>query len=119
MAETGAKREDVAVALRYAWDDTAPDVLISGKGEIAKRIVQMALEHDIPVQANPDLAKLLSKVPSGTPIPPKAFLAVAQILAFLAAVDRRGTLAGPDGEGEDISSRERRARRPDRATRSA
>lgn len=77
----------IAVALRYAWGDGAPEAVASGAGALAERIVDAALAHEVPVHENAELAELLAKVPVGTAIPPSAFLAVAQILSFLYDVD--------------------------------
>lgn len=78
----------IAVALRYAWGDRAPQAVATGQGEFAQRIVDKALAHGVPVHADADLAALLAQVPVGTAIPPAAFLAVAQVLSFLYDVDR-------------------------------
>lgn len=78
----------VAVALRYAWRDAAPDVVAGGERAVAERIVDEALAHGVPVHENAALAELLATVPVGTAIPPAAFLAVAQLLSLLYDVDR-------------------------------
>lgn len=77
----------IAVALHYAWGDEAPTITASGKGQLATRLVDEAVRHGVPVHADAALAELLAKAPVGTAIPPEAFLAVAQILAFLRHVD--------------------------------
>jgi flagellar biosynthesis protein len=79
----------IAVALRYAWGDGAPEVVAGGERAVAARIVDEALAHGVPVHENAALAELLARVPVGTAIPPAAFLAVAQLLSFLDDVDRR------------------------------
>jgi len=79
----------VAVALRYAWGDRAPEAVASGRGELAARLVDAALAHGVPVHEDAALAELLARVPVGTAIPPAAFLAVARLLGFLYDVDRR------------------------------
>ena len=38
-----------AVALKYEGGDIAPIIVATGMGYTAERIVQSALEHDIPV----------------------------------------------------------------------
>jgi len=78
----------LAVALRYAWGDAAPEVVAAGERGVAERIVDEALAYGVPVHENAALAELLATLPVGTAIPPAAFLAVAQLLSFLYDVDR-------------------------------
>ncbi len=73
-----------AAALRYRQDkDNAPRVVASGKGELARRIIQEAEQHQVPVYEDPDLAKLLTMLPLGSEIPPDLYAAVAEVLAFI------------------------------------
>jgi flagellar biosynthesis protein len=103
----------VAVALRYAWGDRAPEVVAGGEGGLAERIVEAALAHGVPVHEDAALAELLARVPVGTAIPPAAFLAVAQLVSFLYDVDRRVAEAQADrragcaGSDPSTSSRSR------------
>jgi flagellar biosynthesis protein len=84
-----AEDPKVAVALRYAWGEAAPELVAGGERGVAERIVDAALAHGVPVHEDAALAELLATVPVGTAIPPAAFLAVAQLLSFLYDVDRR------------------------------
>ncbi len=80
---------ETAVALRYeAGRDPAPKVVAAGQGEIAKRILETARQHDIPVYAEPDLAEVLSRLDLGTVIPPETYAVVAKIMAFVYGLDR-------------------------------
>ena len=73
-----------AVALGYnRSQDNAPKVLASGAGEIAKKIISLAKEHDIPIKEDPDLREILSKVEVDQEIPPNLYKAVAEIFSFL------------------------------------
>ena len=75
-----------AVALGYERSrDAAPRVLAKGRGEVARRILARADEHDIPVERNPDLLECLEPLAMGAEIPQAAYAAVAEILAFLFA----------------------------------
>ncbi len=97
----------IAVALRYAWGDAAPEAVASGRGALAERLVDEALAHGVPVHEDAALAELLATVPVGTAIPPAAFLAVAQLLSFLYDVDRMVAEAQADsraGSGADAAS---------------
>lgn len=86
--ETGpeARRELIerAVALRYAREDSrAPVVVASGRGELARRLVEIAAAHGVPVREDPDLAALLSMVDLGAEIPPELYQAVAEVIRFV------------------------------------
>lgn len=74
----------VAVALEY---DRAtrhlPKVVASGRGMLAEAILALAFEHGVKVREDADLAEVLSLVEVGEDIPAEAFLAVAEILAYL------------------------------------
>lgn len=81
MAKIKTKK---AVALGYNKSkDSAPKVLASGSGEVAKNIINLAKEHDIPIKEDADLVELLSKVDINEEIPPNLYKAVAEIFSFL------------------------------------
>ena len=81
------KKRQKAVALHYAELDSAPRVVAAGAGEIAKRILELAAEHGVPVQKNDSLVDILAKLNVGYEIPPETYRAVAEILAFLYRTD--------------------------------
>jgi flagellar biosynthetic protein FlhB len=74
-----------AVALRYDLKkDSAPRVLAKGVDELAQRIKAIAIENDVPIHEDRELARALFKYCNiGDEIPAKLFKAVAQILAYL------------------------------------
>ena len=76
-----------AVALRYEEGMRAPTVVAAGAGEIAKRILELAQENDIPIQKDDTLVDILSRLNLGYEIPPETYRAVAEILAFLYRTD--------------------------------
>lgn len=84
MTETqGKSGQELAVALQYDGDgDAAPRVTAKGAGELAERIVELAREHEIPLQENAPMVELLSQLELGEEIPPALYLAVAEIIAF-------------------------------------
>ena len=87
-----------AVALGYRpTRDPAPQVVASGHGALAERILEIAFERGVKVREDADLAALLSIVEIGEEIPTEAFTAVAEILRYLYALN--GRPAGPDGVG--------------------
>lgn len=58
-------------------------VTAKGGGEIAKRIIEVANEHQIPLHQDPELSALLAQIPLGEEIPVKLYVAVAEIIAFV------------------------------------
>jgi flagellar biosynthesis protein len=85
---SGARQLPIAVALRY--DGTgAPRVTAKGRAELAERIVAAAREHGIPLQDDPALAAVLSRIPLGEEIPEALYRAVAEVIAFAYLVSGR------------------------------
>jgi len=76
-----------AIALKYEQGHRAPHIVASGAGETARRILDIAIEHKIPVHRDDALAELLSSLNVGFEIPHEAYRAVAEILAFLYRTD--------------------------------
>jgi flagellar biosynthesis protein len=72
---------DIAIALSYDGQN-APEVVATGKGNAASKIIALAEQNDIPLQADSALAEMLCDVPLGDEIPEKLYLAVAKVLAF-------------------------------------
>jgi flagellar biosynthetic protein FlhB len=74
-----------SVAIRYAVDSPgAPVVLAKGKNYLARRIREIALEHNVPIVENQPLAQALYKsVDVGQEIPAHLYRAVAEILAYI------------------------------------
>jgi FlhB-like protein len=82
------KRIDKAVALGYRRIDVdTPVVLASGSGYIARKIVDIAERHGIYIKEDQLLAESLSRLGLGEAIPPELYRAVAQVLAFVYALD--------------------------------
>lgn len=80
----------VAVALHYDLDnDPAPAVIAKGRGQVAERILDLAREHNIPIQQDTGLADALVRLDLGDMIPPELFPAVAEILAFIYKMNAR------------------------------
>ena len=75
----------LAVALKYdSLTMNAPKLLAKGAGLLAKRIRDLAKEHDIPIVENKELARnLYSLVENDQEIPPTLYQTVAEILAFI------------------------------------
>ncbi len=71
----------LAVALHYD-EVNAPRVSAKGSGDIAQRILDIAKHHNVPLQENPELVRVLSKIELGEQIPQALYLAVAEVIAF-------------------------------------
>jgi flagellar biosynthesis protein len=83
----GSKR---ASALRYNRDkDAAPQVVATGSGLIAERIVEIAREQGLPVREDPALAEALSRLELEQEIPPELFVAVAEVLVWAYGLEKR------------------------------
>ena len=78
-----------AVALKYNPEESgSPIVKAKGKGETADRIVQTASEHNIPIQEDPSLVHLLSKLEIDESIPEELYEVVAELFAFIYQIDQ-------------------------------
>lgn len=73
-----------AVALSHDKDsDTAPTIVAKGKGELAKKILELAFQNNVKVRSDRDLVMLLEKFETETQIPTEAFATVAEILNYV------------------------------------
>jgi len=81
----------LAVALKYeVGEQDAPEVVAKGAGHIAKKIVQLAEENDVPVVENKPVAQFIyHNVEIGQEIPPELYKAVAEILAVIYRFKRK------------------------------
>jgi flagellar biosynthesis protein FlhB len=81
----------VAVALRYHPSEGAPVVVAKGYDEVAQHIKQLAKEFGIPTVENVPLARgLAEKVRVGRVISGDFYAAVAEVLAFVYRIGKRG-----------------------------
>ena len=81
--------KSLAVALQYAAPH-APKVTAIGRGELARRIVDIGSANGVPISESPELAVALSNVEIDQEIPENLYRAVAQVLAYILRVS--GTL---------------------------
>lgn len=79
--KNGATFAQRAVALCYDREH-APRVTAKGSGSLAEQIIALALEHDVPLQENPELVGLLSLLELGEEIPHELYVTIAHIIAF-------------------------------------
>lgn len=71
-----------AIALLYYGGPEAPRITAKGEGELAEQIVQLALEYEVPIYENADLASMLTRMELGDQIPEALYRTIAEIIAF-------------------------------------
>ena len=71
-----------ALALLYDGGPEAPRITAKGEGELAEQIVQLALEYEVPISENADLASMLTRMELGDQIPEALYRTIAEIIAF-------------------------------------
>ncbi|MDD2790293.1 MAG: EscU/YscU/HrcU family type III secretion system export apparatus switch protein [Sulfurimonas sp.] len=73
-----------AAALKYdKKSSSAPTVVASGKGELAKRIIQKAQEFDVPIFANEALVNSLIDLEVDAQIPSELYQSVVEVFVWL------------------------------------
>ena len=93
-------KTDKAVALNFdPSDPSIPAIVATGSGALARRIVDLAFEHDIKVRQDADLIEILGTLEIGEHIPAVAFAAVAEILAHVYRAEL--ALAGDAPQADD------------------
>lgn len=72
----------------YDPDNQAPQVVASGQGALADKIIDKAKEHDVPLYKDTDLTDTLLKLDIGECIPPELYGVVAEILVYVDKMDK-------------------------------
>lgn len=72
----------LAVALKYE-KPRAPQVTAIGRGELARRIIELAEANGVPVSQNAGLAVALAGIELDQEIPKNLYLAVAEVLSYI------------------------------------
>jgi len=92
--------QEKAVALSFDPDKPEiPTVTASGRGAVARQILEIAFAHGVKVREDADLVEILAALDVGSEIPVVAFAAVAEILSHIyrweaQAEARAGTMQG-------------------------
>jgi flagellar biosynthesis protein len=81
-------KSPLAVALARAQPG-APRVVAKGRGEVGRRIIDMARAHGVPLEENPALAEALAQVELEHAIPEALYRAVAEVLVFILRMSGR------------------------------
>ena len=88
MSRSQSKNKDKeskkAVALQYDIEkDNAPRIIASGNGDIAKKIIETAKKHKIPIKKDQDVVEVLARFSIGDEVPPELYEVIAEILSFI------------------------------------
>ena len=83
--------EHISVAIKYDIDTMhAPVVVAMGVDHLAMRIRQLAVQNSVPIVERKPLARLLHATTRiGEEIPPDAYAAVAEVLAYVYRLNDR------------------------------
>ena len=83
------QRVNLAVAMAYEANSTAPRVIAKGEGLIAEAILARAKEVGIPLKVEPEIVSLLMQLELDEFIPPALYSAVAEILVWAYEIDSK------------------------------
>jgi len=87
------EKSQKAAALKYRHGkDPAPKLTAKGRGEVAKRIIELAKANNVPIREDEELVEFLSTLDLYQEIPPELYKAVAEILAFIYSMNMKGGL---------------------------
>jgi flagellar biosynthesis protein len=82
------KKIKEAAALKYSpQKGGAPEIVALGKGEIAEKIIEKAIESDVPLYEYASLVHTLNYLKIGDEIPEELYEVVAQIMVFVSHLD--------------------------------
>jgi flagellar biosynthesis protein len=84
----------LAVALKYQKPH-APQVTAIGRGDFARRIIELAETSGVPISQNAGLAMALSEVEIDEEIPENLYRAVAEVLSYILRVSGKLNGLGP------------------------
>lgn len=78
------------MALEYEQGSDDPPVIVAkGQGLLAEKILELAFANGVSVRQDAALADMLSAFELDSEIPEEALMAVAEILAYIYAVNQR------------------------------
>lgn len=90
MSADEPKDRALAVALHYEeGSQEAPRVVAKGRGLVAEKIVALAQENGVVIEANPVLAEALSGVELDESIPIELYDAMAVVIGYVLRQTRR------------------------------
>lgn len=90
MPKDQDKKPKKAAALKYdRKQDNAPRLIASGKGQLAKKIIEKAEQEDIPLEKNSDVVDILLTLNIGEEIPEELYAVIAEILSFIYLLEEK------------------------------
>jgi len=94
-ARRNAPARPAAAALAYdPLGPEPPEIVAIGRGLTAEEIVRIARENDVPIHQDAGLVEALAKLEVGRSLPRELYAVVAEVLAFVYAVDAQGSPNG-------------------------
>jgi len=88
MARKQKRKEAAALSYDHSGPEP-PKLLAKGTGHLAEKIIKLAKEHNIPIKEDADLVEALMLLDLHEAIPPELYKAVAEILAFVYALNQK------------------------------
>ena len=83
------KKREQAVAVKYDNKKmAAPTVVAKGEGFIARKIIERAVEADVPIVEDAALVSALISLELGEEIPAELYEVVARVLAWVYKLDK-------------------------------
>jgi flagellar biosynthesis protein len=71
-----------AIALVYDGGEQAPTITAKGEGDLAQQIIDLAMQYEVPIYENAELARMLARMELGDQIPEALYRTIAEIIAF-------------------------------------
>ena len=83
------KKREQAAAVKYdSKKMRAPELVAKGEGFIARKIIERAIEADVPIVEDAALVSALISLELGEEIPAELYEVVARVLAWVYKIDR-------------------------------
>ena len=82
MLKSNPNQKKRAVALKYDGSEVAPIVIASGMGYLAEKIVETAVQNEVPVFEDDSLATMLSRLELGQEIPEELYQTIVDIYIY-------------------------------------
>lgn len=82
------KKIKKVAAIKYETGEVAPNLVAKGAGITADKILEQALESDIPIYQDEQLVETLTKLELGDYIPEELYKVVAEIMVFVTDLDK-------------------------------
>ncbi len=76
-----------AVAIKYDGMNSAPVIIASGMGNLAEKIVEVAVSNGVPIYEDNSLATMLAQMQLGSQIPEELYNAIVEIYIYFLKFD--------------------------------